>query len=500
MNVVCSPTRAVRFVASLAAVMGLSVVPSTVLAQTTVTLSAPGSHINADVMIQGGAAGWTDFSYSDTLATKMSSESYTRRIMMKFDTQNYIPANAVIHSAVLYLTLKSAESGEQRPLTAYWVNRSFVTGATNWYYYRPGEAWSGAGGDLGPEFGTTYVGSGVGSAYAFDLTTMVQRIVNGEFGSRYTRLALVDTGGWTDGNYRAFYSTRASNASVRPRLVITYGTSGSSSSAPAPAPQTAAPAPAPAAAPAPAPAPSTSGSSLRVMQWNIHKTKGTDGACSPERIADTIAAQNVDVVSLNEVNFYSGACAWDFDMSERLQSLVQQKTGRTWYREAVNAGGVGNVLLSRIRPASSSSYHLSYNRGVAQMAIPVNGRNVNVFSTHVEYFESSWRWTQISEAVWWMGNYSEPRIMMGDFNTWPDTGEYNIIAGPYQDAWRAAQSAGTASAYDGNGTTHGDSRFDYLFHSRVSSLALKGVTVPDTNRWGVYPSDHDPVIAVYEVR
>ena len=91
------------------------------------------------------------------------------------------------------------------------------------------------------------------------------------------------------------------------------------------------------------------------MQWNMHKTKGSDGVCNPDRIANTIVAQNVDVVSLNEVNFFSGDCAWTFDMSERLQSLVQQKTGRTWYRQSVNAGGVGNVLLSRYPPVSSSS-------------------------------------------------------------------------------------------------------------------------------------------------
>ena len=64
----------------------------------------------------------------------------------------------------------------------------------------------------------------MGSTYTFDLTDMVQRVVNGEFGSRYTRLALVDTGGNTSGNYREFHSTRAADTAVRPRLVITYGT------------------------------------------------------------------------------------------------------------------------------------------------------------------------------------------------------------------------------------------------------------------------------------
>src|SRR4030095_15377088 len=103
--------------------------------------------------IQGGAAGMTDFSTSDTLASKVSSESYTRRILIKVDTQNTIPANAVIQSAKLYLVLKAAESNESRPLTAFNVAQSFVKGETNWYYFRPGQAWSARGGDFAGSFG-----------------------------------------------------------------------------------------------------------------------------------------------------------------------------------------------------------------------------------------------------------------------------------------------------------------------------------------------------------
>ena len=148
------------------------------------------------------------------------------------------------------------------------------------------------------------------------------------------------------------------------------------------------------------------------MQWNIQKTKGSDGLCNPDRITNTIVAQNVDIVSLNEVNFFSGVCAWTFDMGERLQSLMQQKTGMTWYRQSVNvAGGTsgyGDVLLSRYPPVSSSTTLLDYTRGVAQMGIVVNGRTVNVFSTHMEWDVAWWRPIQITEAVNWVANFSEP--------------------------------------------------------------------------------------------
>ena len=482
-TVVCSPARTLRCIHRLfLALIAICSVAADAYAQTTVTLSTPGTHINADLTIQGGSYGMVDFSASDALASKVSSESYTRRILLKFDTQNYIPANAVIQSAQLYLVLKKAESSEQRPLTAYYVTKSFVTRETNWYYHRSGQAWSRPGGDFGASFGTTYVGNAVGSTYRVDLTSMVQRVVNGEFGSRYTRLALVDTGANTNGNYREFHSTRAANAALRPRLVITYGTSTTTSTPQSPA------------------SPAPSGTTLRVMQWNIHKTKGSDGVCNPDRIAAAIVAQNVDVVGLNEVNFYSGECAWNFDMGEKLRALVQQKSGLTWYKHHVNADGkVGNVLLSRYPPVSYSTKLLSYGRGVAQIRILVNGRHVNLFSTHVEYFNSSWRPIQIREVVQWMSNFSEPRIVMGDFNTWQWTSDYQIIAQPYQDAWEAALNSGTAVCYNGSGLTSGGSRIDYVFYSRVAALSLKSVKVPDVRVNGVYPSDHDPVIAVFTV-
>jgi endonuclease/exonuclease/phosphatase family metal-dependent hydrolase len=239
---------------------------------------------------------------------------------------------------------------------------------------------------------------------------------------------------------------------------------------------------------------------LRVMQWNIHNTLGTDGVCNPDRTASTIAAQNPHVVSLNEVKYFAGACSFTFDMSERLQSLLQAKTGVTWYRHYVRIGNnTWNVLLSRYPLVSSSSTLLSYDRGVAYVAISVNGRTVHLFSTHVEYYTAAWRTIQINEAIRWIQTFSEPRIVMGDFNTTPGTSDYSLAAAAYEDAWASARSAGLATSYNGTGNTHGGSRFDYVFYSRVAALSLRSVDVPDTRVNGVRPSDHDPVIATFAV-
>jgi endonuclease/exonuclease/phosphatase family metal-dependent hydrolase len=460
---------------------------ATVFAQTTTVTLSSAAQINADLTIQGGTAAEVDFSASPILQSKVSSEAYTRRILMKFDTQNSIPANATIQSATLMLVLKKAESGEQRPFTAYHVTRSFTKGQTTWVSAKDGVPWTRRGGDLGDAYGVTQVGTAVGATQTFDITNLVQSAVNGSLGSRYTRLALVDTGANTPGNYREFHSTRAVDPALRPKLVITYGTA--TTEATPPPPSTSIP----------------TGTTLKVMQWNIHKTKGSDNVCNPDRIASGIAAHKPDIVSLNEVNFNSGECAWTFNMGEKLRALVQSKTGQTWYRQDANGmgegtRGVGNVILSRYQPVSQTWYQLSNDRAVAQMSIIVNGRVVNVFSTHVEYVNNAWRPVQINEALAWISTFAEPRIVMGDFNTNPGTSDYKLMATPYQDAWAAAKTAGTATAYNGTGATRGGSRFDYVFHSRVAALALQSVNVPDMRVNGIQSSDHAPVIAVFQVR
>jgi len=486
--VVCSPIRPCRSIRTLALLIAIISFAAAASAQTTVTLSTPGTHVSADLTVQGGANAIADFSGTDSLISKTSSSAdYQRHILLKFDTENFIPSGAVIKSAKLQLVLKASASSETRALTAYYVTKSFHTGETNWLYYDSGKAWSTPGGDLGASFGATQVGDVEGRTYTFDVTQLVSKVVSGAYGSRYTRLALLDTGGISTGSAKEFYSTRAKNSAVRPKLVITYTTSTSTSSPPPPPP--------------PPTVSDITGTTLRVIQWNIHKTKNSNGVCDPNFTIDTIAKMKPDVISLNELNYFSGVCGWGFDMTERLRSMLQQKTGVTWYAvQDHTSDQPRDAIFSRFPLVTSGATGLSYDRGVAHVGVVVKGRTVNLFSTHIEWDNASYRPIQIKEAIRYLSTFAEPRILMGDFNTWPNTSDYSLVATPYQDGWTAASKAGTASSYNGTGNTHGASRFDYVFFTRSSSLALNSVNVPNTKVNGVSPSDHDPVVAVFSVK
>ena len=256
------------------------------------------------------------------------------------------------------------------------------------------------------------------------------------------------------------------------------------------------------------PPPTTSGSTssvLKVLHWNIHHGVGTDGAYNISRIADWIARTGANVVSLNEVERYTG---WgNEDQPARFASLLQSRTGKRWYynfaQRTGGSTGQGNLLLSTLPLESSGDFLLSYSRSVARVALIVNGIRVNVYSTHLDSESSSRRSTQMRELTMWADNYPEQRILAGDYNAWPGATEIGLMLNGHYDAWALATQQGSAVAYSGNtaGNTR-NSRIDYVFQSRgASRLQLREMRVYDTrDSRGVMPSDHRPIMATYEVR
>ena len=403
-----------------------------------------------------------------------------RRVLLKFDTSNTIPAGATVSKAVLTLTLQSAGAASSRPIAVRRVTKSFLKGSANWSRYRSSNYWSSAGGDLAETWATTNVGRTAGSAVTFDVTSLVQKTVSGSFGSRYTRMALVDVGGADNESLRTFHASRAGTASVRPKLVITYGSATA------------------------LPTQRRRAATLKVMTYNTHHGVGTDGRYDLNRIATVIANQHPDIVSLNEV-MYNSSYGNGENQPATYKSLLQQKTGQTWYYVYARMDGdwsstswaVGNLLLSRFPFSSTSRYALYNGSTVARGTVIVNGRTINVFSTHVSYASASDRKTQTTQVKNWAASWAENRIVMGDFNARPGTTDYSIMATSYLDAWAEAVKSGTYSSPSGTaGYTRGGSRFDYIYESRgATGLKLSKAWVVSSSA-----SDHLPLVASFTLQ
>ncbi|CAN5659637.1 hypothetical protein BH23ACI1_BH23ACI1_01290 [soil metagenome] len=445
------------------------------------TLQISQSHAT---VIRGGTFANTNFATDPKLATRASGDvEFVRRIVMKFDTENPIPANTPIASAKLTVTIAGGNA-ENRSVAAYRVANSFERVEATWNRRKTGTTWSKAGGDLAEVWATQTVTHNVGTRVTYDVTALVQAAVNGKFNSRHTRIALVDTGASSRDSYKEYFSASAVDSSVRPTLTVTLGTTTTTTTAPAP---------------------STGSATVRFVHWNIHHGVGTDGVYNLDRIATWIAKTNPNVVSLNEVERFT---SWgNEDQPARFAALLKAKTGKTWHyhfaSKSGTANGQGNLLLSTFPIEASASRILSFTRSVAQIRIVVNGRNLNVFSTHLDADSASRRATQMTELKSWMLQFPEQRFVGGDFNTWPSAGEITSMTVTYFDVWAEAVQAGTAVAYSGNtnGATR-NNRIDYVFLSKgATSTAIKGAQVFDVrDASGVMPSDHRPLLAILEVK
>ena len=496
----------VRTAAAAFAAGFLFLMPATGSAQTTVLLD-DAAHVD-DARIQGGANANKAFP-KQRLATKLhpTSATFHRRALLKFDTHNTVPKGAKVQSATLTLTVSKASAGT-RPLGLYRLTRPFDEQVATWYRRRSAYRWVSAGGDLAERVDDVKVDATVKRKVKFDVTALVQKAVNGKYGSsRDTRMALVDIGKPSNSSYREFYHSEHSDPSLRPVLKIVYGSAAKPTPAPTPSPAPT-PKPDPEPEPEPAPEPAPRGSTLKVLHWNIHRGWGTDGKYSLDRIATWIAKMNPNIVSLNEVERFSSYARED--QAKNLAAKLKAKTGANWYfyyRTGNGAtNGHGNAILSRFPIASTSYCQLSGTRTAANAAVYVNGRLINFYATHLDSRDTnSYRIQEVRKLAPCLANDAQQRIIAGDFNARDYTTEIAMMRNAgYHDGWAKAAANGTAVDYPGNsafGATR-KRRIDYVFYSKgAGRLALKGAKMIDTrDSRGRMPSDHKPLLVTFAVQ
>jgi endonuclease/exonuclease/phosphatase family metal-dependent hydrolase len=484
----------------------LAVVPSMAEAQNTVVLDAPQTEV-VDTMVRGGDDASTNFEGQDLMTRSSDNMDYVRRALLKFNTERNVPSKATIKSATLTLTVKGGNAAT-RKLSAYRVSQSFDPLATTWKRRNGRSSWKAGGGDLGKKYAEAWVTPTVGSKVTFDVTKLVQEAVNGDFGSRWTRIAVIDNGPGARASYREYHSSEASNPAVRPSLRVVYERRPPSRP---PAPRPAPPPPPPDEndePPEEPPAPAAgSSSTLRVLHWNLYHGQNAKKRWGFPQQMEVIANAKPDIISLNEVEKFNSSYG-NIDQAAELAKYLTQKTGTKWshYMRVASGSskGIGNAVLSRF-PIDATSYcQLSRRRNAVHMSVVVNGRTVNVWSTHLAVESGRDRVEEAETLLACMDNFSEQRIVAGDFNAQSGSREVALMTAEHFDTWSKAKSRGDAINYSGNcdGCSR-RSRIDYLFtaKSAASTLVLKSAQMIDTrDARGTMASDHKPMLVVYSIQ
>lgn len=165
---------------------------------------------------------------------------------------------------------------------------------------------------------------------------------------------------------------------------------------------------------------------MRLLSYNIHKGVGNDRRYSLDRVANVIAAEEPDVVCLQEVDFNVRRSRFDNQAAILADTLGE--TGRhTEYQLNVprRDGGYGNLILSRWPLHTVRDVCLKFGnfRKRAAQFVVVDGPlgSTRIVNWHLGLFGTERRW-QVEKLLgeeWEQHSRNDlPSVVVGDTNDW----------------------------------------------------------------------------------
>lgn len=121
--------------------------------------------------------------------------------------------------------------------------------------------------------------------------------------------------------------------------------------------------------------------------------------------------------------------------------------------------------------------------GLLEATIDVGGTAVRVFNTHLDYrSDPRVRQKQVEEMLHYIGNATEPTLVLGDLNAGPDAPELRGLLRRLSDTWQSRTDSGFTYPAD-----KPEKRIDYVLTSKHFRVRSSSVPITDA-------SDHRPVV------
>lgn len=168
---------------------------------------------------------------------------------------------------------------------------------------------------------------------------------------------------------------------------------------------------------------------LRVVTYNIHRSRGMDRRTKPARIADVLASLDADVIALQEVIGPSGSGPGHAE-------IIGAALGMGWIMAPVRElrqHQFGNMILSRFPMWDHAQHDLSWKtceeRGAQRVAVDAGAGTLQVYNAHLGTALLERRYQAARLAAWVDDRrVAGPKLLFGDFNEWSRPLATDILA------------------------------------------------------------------------
>lgn len=236
---------------------------------------------------------------------------------------------------------------------------------------------------------------------------------------------------------------------------------------------------------------------LKILSYNVHSCIGTDRKINPARIAEVIAAEQPDVIGLQELDVGRSRTG-GIDQAHTIASLVEMgfhfhpalKVAEEKYGDAILTALPSRMVKAGDLPS------VGEQRGAVWVEIEIGGRNVQIFNTHLGLLGGD-RMRQVGALLGasWLSHpdcQGKPKILIGDFNAPSITATYRALARRMTDAVATVNEKPKATFP----SRFPFMRLDHVFVSDdVVPVAAHVVSTPLTR----LASDHLPLSVTVEI-
>ncbi|MBU6422641.1 MAG: endonuclease/exonuclease/phosphatase family protein [Chloroflexota bacterium] len=168
-------------------------------------------------------------------------------------------------------------------------------------------------------------------------------------------------------------------------------------------------------------------SAFRLMTYNVHQGFDLGNTPSVERLADVIAAEDPDVVVLEEV-----VRGWMIDDQHDVLTILSERLGMPYVFGPEIGDAFGDAILSRLPMTDVTVIHFPREPEIKHQprgAILLTVGGVRLIGTHLDEFDSATEIRQRQVATIlaaWHG--TRPAIVAGDLNARPGAAELQLLA------------------------------------------------------------------------